>query len=649
MTEDMRVDEVTVVGGRYNQEVKEEPSKDKEVTEKKFRHATIDVRQIEKESRRIRLAFSSEEPVEREFGYEVLSHNNDAIELDWLRSGTAPLLLDHDPRKQIGVIEGVQVGADKVARANVRFGKSNSANEIFDDIQDGIRSNVSVGYRINELHKREKLEGDNGLDTYVAEKWTPLELSIVSIPADQSVGVGRSLETPLTQSQKEKTMTEEVKTEEIKTEVKKEKEAPQVNVREIQTEAREAEIKRIREIQALGSQHNLQEVADKALEDGTPLDQFRGIVLEEVSKKTNEQVFKLPSEVGINEEKRVYSFMKAIRASATGDWREAGYEREISDEIARKTGKDARGFYAPSDIAWTRDQTAGTDSQGGYLVGTVHRGDMFIEALYGRSVVLANGAVQMQGLVGNIAIPRLSTSASNVAFVAEGSAPTEGAEVFAQVSLSPKTCAGYIDFTRKLMLQSDPSIEQVIRNDFISTFASKLDTVFLEGGGSNEPTGIGQTSGIGDVAMGTNGGAITYAALVDLDSEITQDNAGTDDMICVTTPQVVGEMRQTPKQASGVEGNFILNNDELVVGHRVVSSSNMPSNLTKGSTSGTCHAVLIGSMSQALVGFWSGLDVVVDSSSLATSGGTRLAGFFDTDFAVRHAQSFAEIRDVTIA
>ena len=646
MTKELTVDEETIIGGRLDiKEVKEEPTKksDDVSEEKKFRHARIDVRQIERDDRRVRLAFSSEAPVERDFGFEVLSHNEGAIELDWLRSGTAPLLLDHDPRKQIGVIEGVQVGADKVARADVRFGKSNSASEIFDDIQDGIRSNVSVGYRIKELQKREKLEGDNGLDTYVAEKWIPLELSIIAIPADQSVGVGRSLETPLTQNTQKESV---IMTEEVKTEVKEE--APQVNVREIQTEAREQETKRIREIQALGSQHNLQEVADKAVEDGVSLDLFRGIVLDEVSKKTNEQVFKLPSEVGLDEEKREYSLMRAIHASASGDWRKAGFERECSDEIARKTGKEARGFYAPTDIAWTRDQTAGTDSQGGYLVGTVHRGDMFIEALYGRSVVLANGAVQMQGLVGNIAIPKLSTSASNVGFVAEGSAPSEGAEVFAQVSMSPKTCAGYIDFTRKLMLQSDPSIEQVIRNDFVSTFAQKLDTVFLEGGGSNEPTGIGQTSGIGDVAMGTNGGAITYAKLVDLDSEITKDNAGTDDMVCVTTPQVVGEMRQTPKQASGVEGNFILNNDELVVGHRVISSTNMPSTLTKGSTSGSCHAVLIGSMSQALVGFWSGLDIVVDTSSLATSGGTRLAGFFDTDFAVRHAQSFAEIRDVTV-
>ncbi len=635
---EMTVDQDTVVGGRLD--VPLEPKTE----DKKYRHAHIDTRNLNEDDRTIQLAFSSESPVEREFGYEVLSHDEGAIDLAFLRSTTAPLLLDHDPKRQIGVVEDVAVGGDKVARARVRFGRSELASEIFNDVQDRIRSNVSVGYRINDLKKR-KAEDDEGLDTYIAERWTPLELSIVSIPADQSVGVGRNLEKSIQPKIVEEVkMTEEVK--EVKDEVV---EAPKVDVREIQTEARKAETKRIREINALGATHQLKEVADKAIEDGTPLDRFRGIVLEEMKRKTDEEAFTPVSKVDLNEkEQREYSLMKAIRASSTGDWREAGLEREASDEIARKTGKEARGFYAPSDIAWTRDQTVGTNSQGGFLVGTVHRGDMFIEALYGRSVVLANGAVQMNGLQGNIAIPKLATSASNVGFVAEGNAPSEGAEVFSQVTMSPKTCAGYIDFTRMLMLQSDPSIEQVIRNDFVNTFAQKIDQVCLEGGGSNEPTGIGQTSGIGDVAIGTNGGAVTYAKIVDLDSEITKDNAGTDSMVVVTTPQVVGEMRQIPRQASGVEGNFILNNEDSLLGKRVIGTTNMPSTLTKGSTSGSCHALLIASMNQAMVGFWSGLDIVVDTASLSTSGGTRLAGFFDMDFAVRHAESFAEIRDITV-
>ena len=184
---EMTVDQDTVVGGRLD--VPLEPKTE----DKKYRHAHIDTRNLNEDDRTIQLAFSSESPVEREFGYEVLSHDEGAIDLAFLRSTTAPLLLDHDPKRQIGVVEDVAVGGDKVARARVRFGRSELASEIFNDVQDRIRSNVSVGYRINDLKKR-KAEDDEGLDTYIAERWTPLELSIVSIPADQSVGVGRNLE-----------------------------------------------------------------------------------------------------------------------------------------------------------------------------------------------------------------------------------------------------------------------------------------------------------------------------------------------------------------------------------------------------------------------------------------------------------------------
>ena len=113
---EMTVDQDTVVGGRLD--VPLEPKTE----DKKYRHAHIDTRNLNEDDRTIQLAFSSESPVEREFGYEVLSHDEGAIDLAFLRSTTAPLLLDHDPKRQIGVVEDVAVGGDKVARARVRFG-----------------------------------------------------------------------------------------------------------------------------------------------------------------------------------------------------------------------------------------------------------------------------------------------------------------------------------------------------------------------------------------------------------------------------------------------------------------------------------------------------------------------------------------------
>src|SRR5210317_2233093 len=153
-----------------------------EETEK--RSWSLDASPVNAESRTVQIAVSSEEPVERSFGKEVLEHSEEAIDLSFLASGRAPLLLDHDPEKQIGVIESVDLdGSARRLRATVRFGKSALAKEVFDDVVDGIRANISVGYSINKLVRQG--------DSYVAKSWRPVEASIVSIPADVTVGVGR--------------------------------------------------------------------------------------------------------------------------------------------------------------------------------------------------------------------------------------------------------------------------------------------------------------------------------------------------------------------------------------------------------------------------------------------------------------------------
>ena len=131
-------------------------------------------------------------------------------------------------------------------------------------------------------------------------------------------------------------------------------------------------------------------------------------------------------------------------------------------------------------------------------------------------------------------------------------------------------------------------------------------------------------------------------------SAIDSDNANTGSQNFITTPSVVGAMRQVPRQSSGVEGNFILNDTNSVLGLPVSQSTNVPSNLTKGSTSGTCHAMILGDFSQVMLGFWSGVDVVTDTSSLSTSGGVRLAFFQDVDVAVRVPNAFAAIKDITV-
>jgi HK97 family phage major capsid protein len=592
-------------------------------------YRTIDLSRgaIDEEKRIVRIGVSSETPVERDFGLEVLGHNKEDIDMEFMSSGRAPLLNNHKMDEQIGVVRSFYLDeAQRRTVALVEFGKSALAQEVFEDVRSGIKQNISVGYSINKMVRSKDGEGRE----YYRASWTPMEASIVAVPADPSkfVGVGRSTEKTLN-TNKVTTMTEEVK----------------VDVRQVSDSAKAEALANVGEIISLGKHHNQRDLAEKAIERGVSVDQFKGELLEAVR---NDRPLETPAAVVdvAKSEQRQYSLIRAIKAASSGDWREAGYEREISDEIAHRSGKEARGFYVPANINWgQRDQTKSPTSAGGFLVGTDHLADQFIEALYGRLTVASLGARIMQGLKGDVAIPKLSASVTNSAFVAEGSAPSEGAATFAQVTMSPKTLAAYVDVSRRLMQQSDPSVEQVLRNDIINTFARRIDDAAIEGGAANGPSGIIANGSTNVVAMGTNGAAITYAKVVELMKAVEEDNAIINSSAFLTNPKVIAALRTTGKQPTGVEGNFIMDANQSILGTNVASSTIVPSDLTKGSGS-SLSAMIYGDFSQIMIGFWSGVDVVVDQSSLSTSGGTRLAFFQDLDVAIRYPESFAVIKDI---
>ena len=592
----------------------------------------FDRNKIDEDKRTIEIGVSSELPVMRGFGYEVLGHKENEIDMDFMTSGRSPLLLDHDPTKQIGVVEAFGVDQkNKRTIAKVRFSKNKQADEIYRDVLDGIRQNISVGYQVNSM-QREDNEKD-GVPIYRVNSWSPLEVSAVSVPADmsKSVGFARSKETP-------KIKINPNNTKDLKME--NEKKIPEVNLDDVRKE-QAAEAKAILD---LGVQHNKRDLAHEAIGNGLSLAQFRGQLLETIA---NDKPLDLPTNVDMNEsEQREYSLIKAISESAQGKL--SGLEKEASDEIAKKVGKAARGFYMPTNLSFgKRDQTAGTNSAGGFLVGTDHMGDEFISALKAKLVIGQAGARVMNGLKGDVSIPKLSAQTTNSAFVAENSAPSEGAATFAQVTMSPKTLAAYVDVSRKLMLQSDPSVEAVLRDDIINTFARKIDEVAIEGGASNEPSGIIASSTGNVVAIGTNGGAVTYAKMVDMVEAVEVDNAILNDASVkwLGNPIVTANLRTIPKQGSGVEGNFILGEDGRILGHDYLSSTLVPSDLTKGSGS-NLSALLFGDFSSLMLGFFSGVDVIVDPYTGSSAGTTRLAFFQDVDVALRHDDSFSVIKDI---
>ena len=280
------------------------------------------------------------------------------------------------------------------------------------------------------------------------------------------------------------------------------------------------------------------------------------------------------------------------------------------------------------------------------MVGTDHLADQFISALYAKLTVGELGARVMTGLKGNVAIPKLSAQTTNTAFVAEGGAPTEGAATFSNVTLEPRTLASYVDCSRKLMLQSDPSVEAVLRNDIVTQFARKIDSVAINGGGTNEPSGIIPGVPAGNVvAMGTNGLAPTYAKIVELIKAVDVSNAMGGNPSFLTNPKVIAALRTIAKQSGGAEGNFIMEAASDILGYNIASTTLVPSNLAKG-TGSNLSAAIFGDFTNVMLGFWSGVDVVVDTSSLSTSGGTRVAFFQDLDVGIRHGEGFSVIKDI---
>ena len=596
--------------------------------------------------------FSSEYPAARYFGNEILSHDRGAADLSRLNDG-APLLFNHDPNKVIGVVERAWIDSQKKrGYAKVRFSRNAFAQEVMADVKDGILRNVSFGYQINKLEER-------GGGDFLATSWTPYELSAVSIPLDPTVGVGRALDAQPAAPAASPTL-------ETEPEVPMENSTDFAAVRaEAAAEAAKAERARIAGITALTEKHGMADLGRQLIDGGRSLDEARAAVLDKLEIKPAEAV--APVDMAPAERAK-YSITAGIRAALSGDWssREAGLVRELSQEVQRTSGMSARAeksFFVPFNALTRSTYVTSSASTGGDIVATDLLADEFIEYLRNNSVMLALGVRSMPGLVGNVDIPRRSGVASTYYLSTETTAITQAESTFDQVSLSPKNLAALSKYSRQMLLQGTPGIEELVRRDLTDGLNLALDLGILNGSGSSgQPTGILATSGIGSVAMGTNGGAITLEKLVDLETEVMIDNGAVnrDSVSYVTNAKVMGALKKLRAGGSTTgDGPFLVNAvgntlgrgpaGSEINGYPIAVTNQVPSNLTKGSSSGVCSAVLMGDFSQAMVGFWgNGLEITVgedqDDFSKAL---TSVRGIVTYDVAVRHAESFAAIKDVT--
>ncbi len=585
----------------------------KNVVDLERRGFDMDIRGVDEKKRTVSIAVSSELPVERSFGKEILVHEQGAIDLAFLASGRAPLLLDHDMERQIGVIESVELSADRVLRAKVRFGRSALAQEVFQDVVDGIRGNVSVGYRVNKMER-----SASNKDEYLVRSWSPLEVSVVSIPADPSVGVGRSAAALEPKPS-------------VEPSIKKESKMDEINLDAVRAEAAEAAARNAAAIIELGARHNKRDLADAAIRSGKSIEQFRGELLDVIG---NDKPLD-NNDLGMTrKEIRQFSIVRAIAALANpGDRRlreAAGFEFEISEAAAQRYGRASSGLMIPTDVlgVWKRDLNTSDDNE---LVATNLLAGEFIDVLRNESSVMQAGARMLPGLIGNVAIPKKTAAATAGWIATEGNAASESEPTFGTVSLSPKTVGAYTDMTRQLILQSTPAVEALVRDDITQALALAIDKGALEGSGSSgQPTGILSTSGVNKPSSFA-AAVPTFAEMVELETMVAADNALFGNLAYITDATTYGGLKTKSKDSGS--GMFVLENGEAN-GYRVIRSQQA-----------TAGNVYFGNWSDCLIGMWGGLDLTVDPYTASSSGTVRIVALQSVDVAVRNAVSFAYNND----
>lgn len=619
---------------------------------------------IDEEKRTVRLTLSSDAPYEgRWWGTEILDHKKSSIRLGRLRTA-GPCLFNHLRDQHLGRIEDVRVlETEGKLEVEIRFSKSAFAEEKWQDVLDEILREVSVGYTIHAMVLEKE---EDGVATYRVTDWEPLEGSFVTIPADITVGVGRSeaeedvkykelevleLEQELADATSElKEMQTrgveppEPKKKTPKVEVKESNKMPEGNT--ITEEQRDAAVQQAQEtasgnerlrtsaIYNLGYKHGIdQKVINEHIGEGKSLEDFQAHVLNHKLKlKEITSTPEVDPNIGMSgKDLSRYSMRNAIHQIASGKGLD-GIEKEASDAVAKRIGRTPEGFFVPFDVSnQKRDLTAGTGTAGGHLVETSLLTGSFIELLYEHLQLIGIGAEELHGLVGDVAIPKMDGGAT-AQWVAEDGTVTGTDQTFAQLGLTPKRLGALTAFTKQLINQSHMSVENLIRANLATVCGEAITLAAIAGtGASNQPTGIINTTGVQTITFGAST-APTYAKYVEAWRKVQEANVVGGKKAFLTSPLAQEKALTIPRVAG--HDRMIIDDDFKLLGTTV---------------HGTNHAIsdklIYGAFNNLLIAFWGAMDFVVDPYSLAASGKIKIVLNMFTDIGIKHPSAFVVSTD----
>ncbi len=607
------------------------------------REATVGA--VDVKARTVDLSFSSEVEYERWWGIEILGHSAGEVRMGRL-TNKAAALWNHNWDDQRGVVESARIDGDGFGRATIRFSKSEDGEQLLQDCADGIVTKVSVGYMVHGL---KLIEERDRVDVYRVIDWEPFEISLVSVPADDTVGVGRALENPPEEPKKETAETSPSinESDEVRTITVEENET--MTPEEIAAQAAQSrtagageERTRAAELLAMGDQYvssipNARELAAGAVRDGMTRQAFQDTLLAAFNTRASAALSEQgrDNELGMDDkEVRRYSMMNAIRALANPNdaaaQKAAAFEIECGIEAQRALGRSAKGILVPPDVlarsfGGTRAMNTAQATAGAYLVENDVMQGSFIDLLRNRTTIMRLATV-ISGLVGNIDIPK-KTSDGQAYWLGEGQDATETGFALGQISMSPKTIGAYTDITRRLMVQSSQNVEAMIRADLINAFAQEIDKKGWYGaGGTYEPRGIKNYSGINGKDFATDQ-APTFAELVGMETEIAADNADLGSMAYVMHSRLRGWAKTTLK-FSAAGSDTIWEQGNTINGYRTEVTNQL-----------NASDMFFGNFADFIIGLWSGMDLTVDPYTLSKSGGIRIVAFQDLDMALRRSES----------
>lgn len=596
---------------------------------------------IDVENRTIEIAFASETPVKRDFGEgmgvlnEILKCTPDSVNLTRMLNG-APLLIEHDFTRHVGIVLDARVDSDNVCRATVKLSSIQEAETIFTMIQEGIRTKISVGYNIESYH----IEGEN----LIVDLWSPYEVSSVSVPADDYVGVSRSLNTNEIQlsegdqmdieNQQEELRTDDV-VEQIEDEVKESTESDEhVEVQEsteaveetktvevqdsteiVEVEAQEraalnkgeSDEIRIRELTAIAELFKVD--GSEAIKSGVTVEQFK----QEVQTRSLNKETNLINKDVNNMNKNVIG--ELIRSINDDNF----------DSVKAELEKGQRGFKMDFSRALATDtQTAAA------TVKTVYA-DSYLTALLAQSILGSLNPTIYSGLAyrGVLSIPRLTgltpAAPGNFKFYEEGDAVEDTIANFDSIKLSPKMFAGAVPVTKQLMLSSDTAAT-FVQDALIRYAANGLESKIFDSLQSTIP--VVTTAAIGKMTEADVQKAIEALGTANVDVR---------SCVAVMHPSTLAKLRQTA----------VLNNTSavtMVEGHRFDMWLNDEVRVVE-STFVDVDSVIIGDFRNLIIANWSeGQEIDVDTTTHRAAQITVFRSFQYLATAIAHEEGFVNLK-----